>query len=159
MLKVHVYLFVLSGDSFLHCVEMHKDGQEEVPCSAEISTKEWTKIVEEFRKEVFAEIAFAAVKDSDLLLDAGGRIEKLQKKYSDMLPHCLEYIGVWAVDKSELENFLHESFTLDSFLVACGRAFLNRWTSYGTAWATVFEVHNGEAGEVSYRHSDIQAEI
>lgn len=161
MLNVNVYLFILSGDSFLHCVEMRKDAQKKASSDAEVSTKEWTKLVKEFRKEVFSEIAIAAITYG---ADSDDRVEKLQKKYSDMLPHCLEYIGVWAVEKSELEDFLSESFIeghfiMDSLLVACGRAFLKGWAPHGTAWATVFEIHNPKTGEVSYRHYDIQAEI
>ena len=155
MLNVNVYLFILSGDSLANCVEVRSN---EDPLHEEISTKELTKLVEELRKEVFCEIASAAISDSDLLLGAGGRVEKLQEKYSDMLPHCLEYVGCWAVEKDELENFLDGAFSLDAFLVACGRAFLSGWAPYGTAWTAVFEVHNPETGGLSYRIADIQAE-
>ncbi len=175
MLNVNVYLFVLSGDSLANCVEVRSN---ETPLHEENSTKELTKLVEELRKEVFCEIASAAISDSDPLDWSGDRVEKLRDKYSDMLRYCLEYVGCWAVEKDKMEIFLDEAFDLDAFLVACGRAFMSGRAGaaltaplrkptgetsarrrYGTAWTAVFEVHNTETGALSYRIADIRAEI
>ena len=164
MLNVNVYLLVLSGDS-LNEVAAVRSGEDFISklnrdSYAGIYPKktqlEKIQNEEKVRDEAFAEIAFAAVKDHS---NHDGEIEKLQDYYGDILPHFLAYVGIWTVEKSELEIFIGKAFSLDSFVVACGKAFLSNWASYGTAWTAVFEIEDSETGEVSYRHSDVQAEI
>jgi hypothetical protein len=164
MLNVNVYLFILAGDSLNEVVAV-KSGEDFIsklnrdsyagfyPAKTAL---EKIQNEEKVRDEAFAEIAFAAVKDRS---NHDGEIEKLQDYYGDILPHFLAYVGIWTVEKSELEIFIGKAFSLDSFVVACGKAFLSNWSSYGTAWTAVFEIEDSETGEVSYRHSDVQAEI
>ena len=164
MLNVSVYLFVLSGDSLNEATAVKSaedfvsklSRDSEAGFYPEKTQLEKNQDEEKARDEAFAEIAFAAVKDRS---NHDGEIEKLQDYYGDLLPHFLAYVGIWTVEKSELKDFISKAFSLESFVVACGKAFMSNWGPYGTAWTAVFEIEDSETGEVSYRHSDVQAEI